>query len=211
MIARSAEALERAECVLANTCPVAPFNGYLTGMAAAPRKRLGVNDRVVRLPDLARLDIGIHLSDADYGGLVSSAAGLRELPIKVTRRADTLEPPFCATIQRVDGEVDAASGGVRVYARNAHEAAAVALRSGAFVEVRKPVRVYQGAARPRETALVDGDRVHAVVEGRLEPCPVALPARVRNDVVAAGEIAAGERSTATRFPEIGPGVGIQMR
>ena len=211
VIARSAVALERAERDLANTRLIAPFDGYLTGISAALGKRLGVNDRVVRLLDLARLDVLIHLSDGDYGRLVSSAAGLRGRPIEVTWRAGSRNFPFRAEIQRADGEVDAASGGVRVYARIEQEAARVPLRPGAFVEVRIPDRVYRGATRLPETALVGGDTVYAVVDGRLEPRPVELLARVGNDVVVSGGIADGERIATTRFPEIGPGVKVQVR
>ena len=211
VIARSAVALERAERDLWNTRLVAPFDGYLTGVTAALGKRLGVNDRVVRLLDQARLDIRIHLSDADYGRLVSSAAGLRGRPVEVTWRAGERNFPFRAVIQRADGEVDAASGGVRVYARIEREASRVPLRPGAFVEVRIPDRVYRGAARLPETALVGGDTVYAVVGGRLEPRPVALLARVDNDVVVSGGIAEGESIATTRFPEIGPGVKVQIR
>ena len=211
VIARSAVALERAERDLANTRLIVPFDGYLTGISAALGKRLGVNDRVVRLLDLARLDILIHLSDGDYGRLVSSAAGLRGRPVEVTWRAGSRNFPFRAEIQRADGEVDAASGGVRVYARIEQEAARVPLRPGAFVEVRIPDRVYRDATRLPETALVGGDTVYAVVDGRLEPRPVELLARVGNDVVVSGGIADGERIATTRFPEIGPGVKVQVR
>ena len=211
VIARSRVALERAERDLENTRLIAPFDGYLTGISAALGKRLGVNDRVVRLLDQARLDIRIQLSDGDYGRLVSSAAGLRGRPVEVTWRAGERNFPFRAVIQRADGEVDAASGGVRVYARIEDAGARVPLRPGAFVEVRIPDRVYRGAARLPETALVGGDTVYAVVEGRLEPRPVALLARVGNDVVVSGGIADGERVATTRFPEIGPGVKVQVR
>ena len=211
VIARSRVALERAERDLANTRLIAPFDGYLTGVSAALGKRLSVNDRVVRLLDQARLDIRIHLSDGDYGRLVSSAAGLRGRPVEVTWRAGSRAFPFRAVIQRADGEVDAASGGVQVYARIEDAGARVPLRPGAFVEVRIPDRVYRGATRLPETALVGGDTVYAVVEGRLEPRPVALLARVGNDVVVSGGIAEGERIATTRFPEIGPGVKVQVR
>ncbi len=211
VIARSRVALERAERDLENTRLIAPFDGYLTGVSAALGKRLGVNDRVVRLLDQARLDIRIQLSDGDYGRLVSSPAGLRGRPVDVTWRAGERNFPFRAVIQRADGEVDAASGGVRVYARIEDAGARVPLRPGAFVEVRIPDRVYRAAARLPETALVGGDTVYAVVEGRLEPRPVALLARVGNDVVVSGGIADGERVATTRFPEIGPGVKVQVR
>lgn len=211
VIARTGVALERAERDLANTRLVAPFDGYLTGVTAALGKRLGVNDRVVRLLDLARLDIRVHLSDADYGRLVSSAAGLRGRPVEVTWRAGDRNFPFRAVIQRADGEVDASSGGVRVFARIEQEASRVPLRPGAFVEVRIPDRVYRAAARLPETALVGGDTVYAVVDGRLEPRPVALLARVGNDVVVSGGIIEGESVATTRFPEIGPGVKVEVR
>ena len=210
-IARSAVALERARRDLANTRLVAPFDGYLTDVGAALGKRLGVNDPVVRLLDQGRLDIRIHLSDAGYGRLVSSAAGLSGRPVEVTWRAGRSSFPFRAVIQRADGEVDASSGGVRVYARVERAAAAVPLRPGTFVEVRIPDRVYRGAARLPETALVGGDTVYAVVGGRLERRPVILLARVGNDVVVSGEIADGEQIATTRFPEIGPGVKVQVR
>ena len=211
VIARSAVALERAQRDLSNTRLVAPFDGYLTGVSAALGKRLGVNDRVVRLLDQAGLDIRIQLSDADYGRLVSSAAGLSGRPVEVIWRAGQSSFPFQAVIERADGEVDAASGGVRVYARIEPGAAAVPLRPGAFVEVRIPDRVYRGAVRLPETALVGGDTVYAVVQGRLERRPVTLLARVGNDVVVSGEIADGERIATTRFPEIGPGVKVEVR
>ena len=211
VIARTGVALERAERDLANTRLVAPFDGYLTGVTAALGKRLGVNDRVVRLLDQARLDIRIHLSDADYGRLVSSAEGLRGRPVEVTWRAGERSFPFRAVVQRADGEVDAASGGVRVFARIEQEASRVPLRPGAFVEVRIPDRVYRAAARLPETALVGGDTVYAVVNGRLESRPVALLARVGNDVVVSGGIIEGESVATTRFPEIGPGVKVEVR
>ena len=210
VIARTAVALERAERDLANARLVAPFDGYLTGISAALGKRLGVNDPVVRLLDQERLDIRIHLSDADYGRLVSSAAGLRGRPVEVTWRAGRSSFPFHAVIQRADGEVDAASGGVTVYARIDH-AEAVPLRPGTFVEVRIPDRVYRAATRLPETALVGDDTVYAVVQGRLERRSVMLLARVGNDVVVSGEIADGERIATTRFPEIGPGVKVEVR
>ena len=129
----------------------------------------------------------------------------------MTWRAGDRNFPFRAVIQRADGEVDAASGGVRVYARIEGDAAKVPLRPGAFVEVRIPDRVYRGATQLPETALVGGDTVYAVVDGRLEPRPVALLARVGNDVVVSGGITEGESVATTRFPEIGPGVKVEVR
>ena len=211
VIARTGVARERAERNLTNTRLVAPFDGYLTSVSAALGKRLGVNDRVVRLLDLERLDIRIHLSDADYGRLVSSAAGLQGRPVEVTWRAGDRNFPFRAVVQRADGEVDAASGGVRVYARIEQEASRVPLRPGAFVEVSIPDRVYREAVRLPETALVGGDTVYAVVGDRLEPRPVALLARVGNDVVVSGGITEGDNIATTRFPEIGPGVKVEVR
>ena len=210
-IARTAVALDRAARDLANTRLTAPFDGYLTGVSAALGKRLGINDPVVRLLDQARLDIRIQLSDADYGRLVASAEGLRGRVVEVTWRAGSRSFPFRAVVQRAGGMVDATSGGVTVYARIDPAASAVPLRPGAFVEVSIPDRVYRGATRLPETALVGGDTVYAVVEGRLEPRPVTLLARVGNDVVVSGEIADGERIATTRFPEIGPGVKVQVR
>ena len=210
-ISRRAVALDRARRDLENTRLVAPFDGYLTETSAALGKRLGVNDRVVRLLDLERLEARIHLSDAAYGRLVSSSRGLGGRPVDIVWRAGARGFSYRAVVGRVDGRFDAASGGVTVYAPIEGAGAGGLLRPGAFVEVRIPDRIYRQAARLPETALVGGDTVYAVVGDRLEPRLVELLARVGNDVIVAGEIADGERVAATRFPGIGPGVKVRVR
>ena len=210
-LARGAVALDRARRALENTRLAAPFGGYLTEISAALGKRLGMNDRVARLLDLERPEARIHLSDAEYGRLVSAPRGLVGRPARVVWRAGDRIFSYRAAIGRVQGEVDPASGGVTVHAPIADAGLDAPLRPGAFVEVRIPDRVYRQAARLPEAALVGEDTVYAVVDGRLEPRLVALLARVGNDVVVVGEIADGERIAATRFPEIGPGVKVGVR
>ena len=210
-LARGAVALDRARRALENTRLAVPFDGYLTEVSAAFGKRLGVNDRVARLLDLERPEARIHLSDAEYGRLVSAPRGLVGRPARVVWRAGDRAFSYRAAIGRVRGEVDPASGGVTVHAPIADAGPDTPLRPGAFVEVRIPDRVYRQAARLPEAALVGEDTVYAVVDGRLEPRLVALLARVGNDVVVVGEIADGERIAATRFPEIGPGVKVGVR
>ncbi len=210
-ILRSTVALDRARRDLENTRLVAPFDGYLTETSVAVGKRVGVNDRVVRLLDLERLEARIHLSDAEYGRLISSPQGLEGRPVDIVWRAGSRSFSYRAVIGRVDGRFDAASGGVTVYALLADAGAGAPLRPGAFVEARIPDRIYRQAARLPETALVGEDTVYAVVGDRLEPRLVELLARVGNDVVVVGEIADGERVAATRFPEIGPGVKVRVQ
>ena len=210
-LTRGAVALDRARRDLENIRLTAPFDGYLTAISAALGKRLGTNDRVARLLDLERLEARIHLSDAEYGRLVSAPGGLVGRPVRVVWRAGDRAFSYRASIGRAQSEVDPASGGVTVHAPIADAGPDSPLRPGAFVEVRIPDRLYRQAARLPETALIGGDTVYAVVDGRLEPRLVELLARVGNDVVVVGEIADGERIAATRFPEIGPGVKVGVR
>jgi RND family efflux transporter MFP subunit len=210
-ITRSDVAVKRAKRDLENARLLAPFDGYLTETSAALGKRLAVNDRVVRLLGLERLEARVHLSDAEYGRLVSSARGIFGRSVDVVWRAGTQRFSYNAVIGRVGGEFDAASGGVTVYARISNAGPDGPLRPGAFVEVEVPDRVYRQATRLPETALVGGDTVYAVVGDRLEPRLVELLARVGNDVVVQGEIADGETIATTRFPEIGPGVKVRVR
>ena len=210
-IERRAVALRRAERNLRNTRLEAPFDGYLREASAALGKRLGVNDRVVSLDDLGRLEARIHLSGSEYGRLVSSPGGLIGRPVIMVWRAGGRDFSFQGVVERVGGAFDAASGGVAVYASIADAGPGGPLRPGAFIEARIPDRVYEGAVRLPETALVRGDTIYAVVGGRLEPRSVSLLARVGNDVVVGGEIADGERIATTRFPEIGPGVKVRVQ
>ena len=211
VVAQAQVKLDRARRDLRNSRLLAPFDGYLTETAAAIGKSLPVNGKVARLIDLGRLEAKFHLSNEEFGRLVSTPDGLQNRAARVIWRIGAETFRFAAEISRVGAESDAASGGVQAYARIASGTAHSSLRPGAFVEVYLRDRLYRQVARLPESALHDDERVYVVVDGRLQTRLVELVARIGNDVLVHGELAHGETVATTRFPGIGPGVKVDIK
>ena len=118
---------------------------------------------------------------------------------------------YDAVIERLDAEIDPASGGIGVRARLVDPDPGAPLRPGAFVEVRIPGELYRGVLRLPEGA-VDGEgNVYVIEEGRLAPHRVELLRRVARDVLVRADIAPGARIVTTHFPEIGLGQRVEAR
>ena len=210
VIERWRVALKRARRDLEQTQLGAPFDGYLVETDAAVGKRLGVGDRVARLIDSDRLEARFHLSDAQFARLLA-AGGYRGRAVTVIWRVGAQEFTYDAMTDRVSGEIDAASGGVDMYARIRNPGADGVLRPGAFVEVRVPDRVYSDVVRLPGHALHGGGTVYAVVDGRLEARVVEVLVRDGGDVLVDGDLSPGDLVVTTRFPEMGAGLRVAVR
>ena len=111
-------------------------------------------------------------------------------------------------IERVGARIASETGGVEVFARIKEPLKPVPLRPGAFVEIRVPDRQYDAAARIPAAALYDGDKVFAIVDGRLEARPVKVEGGIEDDLLVSGEIADGDRILANRIST--PGTGVRV-
>ncbi len=212
VIDRLAAALARAERALADTDLKAPFDGYLAETAAQPGKRLSLGDRVGRLIDSTALEVRFHMSAAAFGrAFVGAPSGERRA--KVIWRTGDRAQTFDAVIDRIDSEIDPASGGVSGFARlvDDHGPGFASLRPGAFVEVAVADRLYRQVSRLPETALHGADTVFAVVDGRLEGRAVEVAGRDGDAVLVTGELSEGEAVVTTRLTEIGPGLKVAVR
>ena len=114
-------------------------------------------------------------------------------------------------VDRVGARIDAASGGVDLYARLSGTSVDEPLRPGAFVSLRLPDQLFAAVARVDESALYQGGLVYVIVEGRLEPRRVEVEARVGNEVLLRGELKTGDQVLTTRLSEVGPGVKVEVR
>jgi len=205
--------LRRAQRDLDNTRLLAPFSGFLFDLVAQPGKRLNVNDQVARLIDADRLEAKLTLSDAQYGRLLGAEGGgeIRGRQATVLWRVGATTLAFDAVLDRSAARIDAASGGVDLYARLADIGAWQPLRPGAFVEVRLKDRPFTGVVLLPESALYGGDTVYVVVEGRLQAREVALVARIGDEVLVRGGLANGDEVVTTQYAEIGPGERVSVR
>ena len=140
-IARLDVAVQRARYDLERTRVRAPFDGVFQNITAQAGQRLSVNDRVGSLIDTGRLEARFHISDAQYGRLTGTSQGVIGRKARVIWRVGQRELVLNAVIARVGAQIDAASGGVELFARIENREAAASLRPGAFVEVLIPDRV----------------------------------------------------------------------
>jgi len=207
VVARLDAAVARAERNLADTRLLAPFDGYLADTAAAVGQRLATGDRIGRLIDASRLEARVYLSDSEFGRVLA-ADGTARGPATVLWRTGGRTLEFPAAIDRMEGEIDAATGGVHLYLQFKNLDLSAPLRAGAFVEAVLKDRLYEDVAVLPEAALFDGDTVYAVVDGRLAPRQVEVVGRAEDRVFVRGEIAPDESIVTTRLAEIGPGLRV---
>lgn len=230
VIARSAVALERADKDLKETRLVAPFDGFLRDISTAVGKRVGIGDKVATLIDADRLEVEFQVSDEQYGRLVA-AHGVFGKKATVVWRTGTKNFRYSALIERVSARVTTERGGVNLYAHLDDIDATTVLRPGVFVNIEIRDRAYEKVFRLPDEAVeaIDAEpgvrldmaktdrpsgarrHVYAVVGGRLQARVVKLVGRAGNDVLVRGDIKDGEQIVAETFPEIGPGVKVDVR
>ena len=209
VIARAEWALTRAERSLRDTRLVAPFDGFLSDISTEIGKKVGVNDKIARLTDAGRFETEFQVSDAQYGRLVREGRVIGR-PASVVWQTGGRNFTFPATIARVSGLVSSASGGVNLFARLQAMDTTTLLRPGVFVEVRMADTTYRNVFRLPDEALEDGRFVYVAVDERLVRRPVTVAGRVGNDILVRGDIADGDRVVARTFPEIGPGLKVNL-
>ena len=202
--------VSQAQRDLAETKLTAPFDGFLHSVSAATGKRLSINDRVAALVDADRLDVRVHLSNDQFGRLVAAGERIEGRAIGITWQVGDQRFEYGAEIERLGARIDAASGGVELYARIQSGGIKGRLRPGAFVDVRLPEQRYSGVVPLPETAL-HGNVVYAIVDHRLQARPVTVVAFDGASVLVRGELSNGEQIVTTRFPEIASGLKVEVR
>ena len=210
VIRRAEAARARAERDLAETRLTAPFSGWLVDISAEIGKQVGTAERVARLVDASRLEIGLTIPNEVFGALDAGEGAIGRRLEAVWRTGGTARR-FAARIARLGGEIDAASGGVTVFASLEALPEDTRLRAGAFVEVFLEGPELQDAARLPAAALFDGEQVYRIgADDRLEAVRVRVRAREGESLLVQGPLEDGQRIVLTRFPEIAPGVKVTV-
>lgn len=71
--------------------------------------------------------------------------------------------------------------------------------------------MYRNVLRLPDSALGANDTVYVIQKGRLSPRRVKVLRRVAKDVLVRAEIPNGTQIVTTQFPEIGPGLRVEVR
>ena len=191
---------------LADTDMTAPFDGFLVDVTTAVGKFVNVGDTIAKAIAAGRLEARFHVSNQEFRRFLSDG-NYRGLKARVVWAGQAFE----ALLDRIESEVRTGSGGVEVFASIADVTIDTDLRPGAFVEVYVPGPRYEEVVRIPEEALYGGDTVYRVENGRLWPRQVTVAARDGTDLLIRGAFEPGDHLVTTRFPEVGPGLKVQVR
>lgn len=209
IIARQEATLALAERRLEETRLLAPFNAYVVEVSSQVGRMVGANDKIATLIDRDWMEARFTLSDEQYGRILSDQDVLTGRRVDVVWSLGDQKIVYPAKIERVAGQLDAATGGVEILARINDPSKPVALRSGAFVEVMVPEKTFVDIVRLPPTALYAGDIVYAIEDERLQERKIKVVGAVGNDILIDGPIADGERVLTTRVST--PGSGVRVR
>ena len=72
-------------------------------------------------------------------------------------------------------------------------------------------KTYRGVLRLPDGAVMDDGSIYVVEDGRLAGHKAEIVRRVSGGVLVRADIPEGARVVTTRFPEIGPGVRVEIR
>ncbi len=209
-IRRAETALARADRDLADTRLTSPFGGWLVDIGVEVGKQVGTGERVARLVDASRLEIGVTVPNDIFGEL-DAGDGIVGRRLEAVWRTGATVRRFPARIVRLEGEIDAASGGIAAFASLDALPEDTRLRAGAFVELFLEGPELHEAVRLPTAAVFDGVRVYRIgADDRLEAVEVAVRAREGETLLVQGPLEDGQRIVVTRFPEIAPGVKVTV-
>ncbi|WP_417517323.1 efflux RND transporter periplasmic adaptor subunit [Minwuia sp.] len=197
--------LERAERDLVRTELRAPFDGFLSDVAAQEGSVVNSNDRVARLVGAGSMEARGHLSDAQYGRLLQDG-GVDGRPATVVWKVGDQDIRYDAVIARLTASIDADTGGVTFYALLDAEGLDLPIRPGAFVEISLPDRHFPDSVRLPSVAVHDDSRVFVIEDGRLIERKIRILGREGDDVIVRGDLETGERVVLTRFSEMAQGI-----
>jgi multidrug resistance efflux pump len=206
-IESSARRLAEAERALVNTTVTAPFNGVVISESAEIGRVFSQNESVANLYDSDSLEVSFTLSDQQYGQLTS--AGLIGRSVTVAWDIDPEPVILTGEIIRAGAEVDAALGGVDVFASMTGESR-TPLRPGTFVEVLVDGLDYPGSLRIPETALYENNHFYTIREGRMARIETELLARDGDALIVRADVPEGERIIATHLAQAGEGVLVTV-
>ncbi|MCP1335426.1 efflux RND transporter periplasmic adaptor subunit [Futiania mangrovi] len=197
-----------------NTTVRAPFRAWVGDVSIATGSRAAPTDRIARLYAADGMEVRFELPNDAYGRLVGDSGAPLGQEVAIDWQVGARTLTFPGRIARVEASIDPAAGGVALYARldAGADAASSPIRAGAFVAVRVSDKVYENVLELPARAVGEDSTVYIVGEdGRLERVPVEIVGRDRGRVLLQTDIAPGTQVLTTRFPELGPGVKVEVQ
>ena len=203
--------VQQAERDVERTILRAPFTGIVRTENVEIGRLISVNDAVATLYDDTALNVRFTLSDSQFGRLAGEDDPLIGRPITVAWSTGGDERILQGTIERLDADISAATGGVTLFGR-LDAADAPNLRPGAFVSVTLDDRAFENTVRVPETAVYNNDHIFTVVDDRLVRRDVSFVAWDGAHVLlraADGGTLDGVEIVTSRMTDAGDGVAVR--
>jgi RND family efflux transporter MFP subunit len=218
---RARATLRMAKRNLEETTINAPFDGFLANAHISVGQRISTNEPIARLIEARRLEVKFRLSEQDFSSLVRSegistsvnlpSSELLGKEIKVRWNVGKKFSEYKAIIQRLGAEIDVTSGGVDIYAKLMDIDLMTSLRPGAFVEVLVPSRLYENVAQVPDTAVVQGNIIYLIEEGRVKEITINQVRRGATSILIRGAKLDGKIVITRPFPKISNGLLVESR
>lgn len=199
--------LDQALRAQANTLVKAPFAGIVTAENVDLASVVANNETLVSMYETASLNARFVVSDQQYGQLMRM--GLVGRPVQVVWQIEPEPLVVDGAIDRAGAQVDAASGGVEMFAA-LDSVQSTAIRPGTFVEVSVAGPRFEGVLRLPETAVYGGDHIFVVRDGRMARIDAEVLGREGEDVIVRADIPEGEPVITTRLAQAGEGLRVTV-
>ncbi len=201
--------VKQAERNLQSTVLIAPFSGIVRSSDAEIGRNVTANDVVVSMYEADTLEVKFTLTDAQYGRLQTSQDGLIGRSIEVAWSVGGKQYLYAAAIERVGADITSARGGVEMFARIGDMSNSIAIRPGAFVEVRVPDVVFANTISVPDTALYGASTIYTAVDGKLVENSVTVAAYEGENVLISSGLRAGDEVLVTAITEVSEGLAVR--
>ncbi len=150
---RAAIARDEAARALAETQEAAPFDGYLTEVAAVPGRLVSENEKLGLLLDPTALEVAFRVSNAEFARLIDADGELLPLEVSASLDVEGIELGVPGLLDRAGASTGVGQTGRLVYARLDTDRLGM-LRPGDFLTVRvaEPALADVAVVPPRRSA-----------------------------------------------------------
>lgn len=185
----------------------AAFSGTLTDVTVLLGGLITPNEKLGRLVDPNKLEVGFRVSTAQYARLLADNGALADLPVTVRLEATGVDLTATGRVDRESADVGEGQTGRMLFA---NLDATPGLRPGDFVTVELSEPPLDQVVRLPATALDASGNILVLGEGdRLESAQVTLLRRQGDDVLVRASGLNGREAITKRSPVLGEGIRVR--
>jgi len=185
----------------------AAFSGTLTDVTVLLGGLITPNEKLGRLVDPNKLEVGFRVSTAQYARLLADNGALADLPVTVRLEATGVDLTATGRVNRESADVGEGQTGRMLFA---NLDATPGLRPGDFVTVELSEPPLDQVVRLPATALDASGNILVLGEGdRLESAQVTLLRRQGDDVLVRASGLNGREAITKRSPVLGEGIRVR--